>query len=456
MNSVSKTGAAPAGGSAALGNGQWYAEVPRSIRWHTLVGLALILLFFGGFGTWAATAPLASAVIAHGTFVATGNNKIVQHLEGGIIKQILVSEGDRVVAGQPLVRLDKTAALARQRQLFLRRLRLEIEVAALKAQASGADEIKLPKIVLDSTSDAEVRSMIDEQRKNFASSKQKLATDISLSKSDIVSLRHRIEGYRKLYDSLQQQIVLLRKEYDTKKAIYSKGLVRITEVLALQRAIIDAVGSSGRTQGEIDETESQIIRYGKQIEQTKDAYRENALDRLQQAGADLDTVREDGRQAQNVLDRATIDAPVSGIVVRLNYHTSGGVVESGKPILEILPSKVPLIIEVQVRRTDIDSVRVGEVAGVRLIALDRRTTPVLQGEVFYVSADALPTQGGGVPQDVYLARIRLSPEQLARVPGFSPTPGMPAEVLIQTAQRTFFSYLVKPVRDSMSRAFTER
>ncbi len=310
--------------------------------------------------------------------------------------------------------------------------------------------------MLDSTSDAEVRSMIDEQRKNFASSKQKLATDISLSKSDIVSLRHRIEGYRKLYDSLQQQIVLLRKEYDTKKAIYSKGLVRITEVLALQRAIIDAVGSSGRTQGEIDETESQIIRYGKQIEQTKDAYRENALDRLQQAGADLDTVREDGRQAQNVLDRATIDAPVSGIVVRLNYHTSGGVVESGKPILEILPSKVPLIIEVQVRRTDIDSVRVGEVAGVRLIALDRRTTPVLQGEVFYVSADALPTQGGGVPQDVYLARIRLSPEQLARVPGFSPTPGMPAEVLIQTAQRTFFSYLVKPVRDSMSRAFTER
>ena len=434
---------------------QWYAEVPRSIRWHTLIGLALTVLFFGGFGTWAATAPLASAVIAHGTFVATGNNKIVQHLEGGIIKQILVNEGDRVVAGQPLIRLDRTAALARQRQLFLRRLRLEIQVAALKAEGSGADAITLPKIVQENASVAEVRSMIDEQQKNFESSKQKLATDVSLIRSDIASLEPRVEGYRKLKDSLEQQIVLLRREYESKKAIYGKGLVRITEVLALQRAIIDAVGSVGRTQGEIDETEAQIVRYGRQIDDTMDTYKKSVLDQLQQAGADLDTVREDGHEAQNVLDRSTIDAPVDGIVVHLDYHTAGGVIESGKPILEILPSDVPLIIEVQVRRTDIDSVRVGEEAGVRLIALDRRTTPVLHGRVFYVSADALPTQGT-VPQDVYLARIKLPPRELARLPGFSPTPGMPAEVLIQTAQRTFFSYLVKPIKDSMSRAFTER
>ncbi len=455
MRSVSTATGGPPANKAQTHTAEWYAEVPRSIRWHTMFGLALMLLFFGGFGTWAATAPLASAIIAHGTFVATGNNKIVQHLEGGIIKKILVNEGDRVVAGQPLIRLDKTAALARQRQLFLRRLRLEIEVAGLKAEASQADAIELPSIVRDNATDPGIHSMIEEQQKNFESSRQKFFTDVSLIQSDMASLAHRVEGYKKLKESLNQQIALLRKEYTSKKAIYGKGLVRLTEVLALQRAIVDAVGSVGRTQGEIDETESQIIRYRKQIEQTKDAYRENALDRLQKAGADLDTVREDGLQAQNVLDRSTINAPVDGVIVRLYYHTAGGVVESGKPILEILPSAAPLIIEVQVRRTDIDSVRMNEEASVRLIALDRRTTPVLRGKVIYVSADALPTQGS-VPQDVYLARIKLSPQEIARIPGFSPTPGMPAEVLIQTAQRTFFSYLVKPVKDSMSRAFTER
>ena len=206
-------------------------------------------------------------------------------------------------------------------------------------------------------------------------------------------------------------------------------------------------------EGEIDEMNPEhLIR--QEIEQTRATYRANALNRLQQAGADLDRVREDSLQAQNVLERSTIDAPVDGIVVistiiRRRRHRKRQA-DPGDSA-----SAAPLIVEVQVRRTDIDSVHVGEEAGIRLIALDRRTTPVLNGKVFYVSADGMPTKSS-VPQDVYLARIELSPKELARVPEFSPIPGMPVEVLVQTAERTFFSYLVKPVKDSMSRAFTER
>lgn len=140
----------------------------------------------------------------------------------------------------------------------------------------------------------------------------------------------------------------------------------------------------------------------------------------------------------------------------MTYNTPGGVIESGKTIAEILPADAPLIIETKLPRTDIDSVKIGQPATVRLVALNQRTTPVLNGTVYYVSADALPDESELMPQEVYLARVRIPPEEIARVRNFAPTPGMPAEVMIETAERTFFEYLSKPITDSMSRAFREQ
>ena len=177
---------------------------------------------------------------------------------------------------------------------------------------------------------------------------------------------------------------------------------------------------------------------------------------MQVVEAELDGIREQVRTAQEVLNRVDITAPVSGTIVRLYYHTAGGVVESGKAIVEILPSAEPLIIEAQVPRTNIDSVKIGLHATIRLSALNQRTTPVLEGKVFYVSADTITDQNSTAQQEVYLTRISIEPEELLRVPGFSPTPGMPAEIMIQTDERTFVQYLMKPILDSMSRAFRER
>ena len=138
-------------------------------------------------------------------------------------------------------------------------------------------------------------------------------------------------------------------------------------------------------------------------------------------------------------------------------HTAGGVIESGKKILEILPSQAPLIIETQVQSKDIDVVKGGQQATIRLVALNQRTTPVLSGKVFYVSADSLSDATTVVQKrDVYLVRLRIAPEELRRIRGFSPTPGLPVEVMIQTAERTFFDYLTKPIRDSMYRSFLEQ
>ena len=172
--------------------------------------------------------------------------------------------------------------------------------------------------------------------------------------------------------------------------------------------------------------------------------------------AELESIREQVRRAENILERSEVLAPVSGTVVTLHYHTAGGIIESGKAIAEILPTGDPLIIEVSIPRNEIDVVQQGQEATVRLTGLNARTTPILQGEVYYVSADAILDRRQELPQEIYIARVSVSPEQMNRVHGFSPTPGMPAEIMIQTEERTFFQYLMKPVTDSMNRAFREQ
>ncbi|RWN58522.1 HlyD family type I secretion periplasmic adaptor subunit [Mesorhizobium sp.] len=441
---------------AKIEDAQWYGAVPRSIWKQTTAGLLLMAVTFGGFGTWAFTAPLAAAIVAQGSFVATGQNKIIQHLEGGIIKQLLVSEGDHVVTNQPLVLLDETAARAKERQLFFRQARLEAIVARLTAEVHGAETIQFPATITENRDDPEIASIVHSQRLNFEGSRTKMSSEIRLLDQNIGALKFRAGGYEQLLKAVTIQLGLLREEYTGKRTLLDQGLIRATEIKAIQRAIADAEGQMGRLSAEISETGAQVIKHEQEMRQTENAYRQAALDELEGVETELDSIREQSREAQNVLRRATINAPVSGTVVRLFYHTSGGVIESGKSIMEILPANVPLIIEAQVPRTEIDNVKVGQKATVRLVALNARTTPVLNGEVYYVSADSLPDASGPTAKEVYLARVNLPVSELARVPGFVPTPGMPAEILIQTAERTFFSYLSKPIKDSMARAFNER
>lgn len=434
---------------------EWYGQVPRSIRRHALVGLALILAVFGGFGIWAATAPLAAAVISAGSFVATGENKVVQHLEGGIIQEILVNEGDHVIAGQPLIRLDGIAAQVKQRQLFLRQARLEANAARLSAQVGNKPEIDFPRIITDNRSDSDIGSIVDGQVASFRSAQSRVESEVGLLKQNMESLKFRAEGFRRQSTSMSDQLSFLQEEYKGKLKLLNQGLMRKPEVNAIQRAIADAQGQIGRLNAEVAETDAQVEKFRQQIDQTITELNQKALDELQSSQGELDAVREEARQAQNIMRRSMINAPVSGTVVRMYYHTSGGVIESGKKILEILPANVPLIIETQIQRKDIDAVKPGQRATLRLVALNRRTTPVLYGDVYYVSADAL--SDAALPNtEVYLARIRLPAGELARIPGFTATPGMPVEVMIETAERTFLDYLTKPIRESMSRAFTER
>ncbi|UWQ22430.1 HlyD family type I secretion periplasmic adaptor subunit [Jannaschia sp. W003] len=435
---------------------EWYDEVPRSIRGHAKFGIALMVCAFGGFGVWAFQAPLAAAVISQGSFVATGQNKIVQHLEGGIIREILVAEGDRVRTGTPILRLDETAALANERELFLREVRLEATEARLLAEHDGAATVTMPdRLVIAAATDPEVEAIIASQRLNFREARRALEQDVALIERNIEALQIRAGGYRLQLDSHERQLAILGEEQASQQQLLEKGLVRRTQINVIDRTIAEAEGQIGRLEAEIEEIEMVQSRHRTQIDQARSEHRQVALEELQAIQAELDSVREKSRTARNILRRAVVEAPVDGTIVRLLYNTPGGVIESGKPIAEILPTGAPLIVEAKISRNEIDSVELGQIAAVRLVALNQRTTPILEGHVVYVSADAISEKVEGSTLDIYVARIALDGEELSRVSGFTPTPGMPAEVMIQTAERTFAQYLAKPISDSMWRAFKE-
>jgi HlyD family secretion protein len=438
------------------GLAEWYGEVPRSIRFHSVIGLSVLFASFGGFGFWAATAPLSSAIIAQGSFVATGNNKVVQHLEGGIIKDMRVSEGDTVQEGDVLLTLDPTASLSNERMLNLRRLRLEAIVTRLRAEAQGDKSFTLPDIVMAGASDPDVNAIIQSQNVVFRSKQIKLEEQLNLIEKNIKSLHFRFEGYRGQREAFERQLALLTEERDTKERLVQKGIVRKTDLLAIERAMADAMGDIARLSGELNESEAEIAKYRQEAVIALNSNKQAALDALEPAESDLDSVRQQMHEAAGILDRTIIRSPVNGTVVRSYYHTAGGVITTGKPIMEILPAHVPLILEAQVLRTSIDQLHEGQMAAIRLSALNRRTTPVLNGKVFYVSADSIEENAGMSVKDVYIVRVEITEAELARIPGFHPVPGMPADVLIQNSERTFFEYLTKPISDSMSRAFKER
>jgi HlyD family secretion protein len=445
--------------STMTGDQPWHADLPRSTRGATLAGILIIATAVMGFGVWGTTAPIAGAVVASGVFVATGQNKIIQHLEGGVIRDIKVHEGDTVEPGQVLVELDRTTAKAEMQRLFLRNARLTAVDSRLQAQVREENDIHFPPDLLSETRDVEIRNIISAQRLAFTAQRNNLNSDIAGIQDSIKALNERIAGSKIQLEGVKRQIALVQEDIKTKEHLLAAGLVRKPDVLILQRTQANLEGEVGRIMGDIGDAKERIARAVEQINGVRKTAIKTAVEQMHEVRGELVDVRERMLSAKGVLDRTTIRAPVKGVVVKLRFHTRGGVVEPGKPIMELLPLDEPLVIEARVRPQDIDSVKHGQEAMVRLTALSRRVTPMVSGDVIYLSADTVAdekkSQQTG-PSDIYVVRVRLHNKEVAAIHGFNPTPGMPAEVFIKTSERTFFQYLMKPIEDSMSRAFRER
>ncbi len=436
----------------------WYADVPRNPRLAKLAGVGIMALTIMGFGVWGNTAPIAGAVISNGIFVTSGQNKTIQHLEGGVIREIKVREGDVVQPGQLLVQLDETAARADMRRLLLRQTRLEAIMARLTAEAAGKTDFVVPAKLLALTRDADMAEVVQAQRITFDARQSNMANEITMHQRSIDALDEKIAGSNKQLVSVHQQISLLQQELAGKQELLARGYIRKPEVLLLQRNQANLQGELGRIGGDVGDARERIARTHEQIEGVRRTAVRAAVEQMHEAGAELNDVRERLRTASGILDRARIVAPVKGTVVKLRYHTPGGVIEPGKNIMEIVSMQDELIIEARVRPQDIDKIKHSQTAVVRLTALNQRTTPMVNGKVIYISADALPDdKQRNVPNvtDFYVVRVRLDHMSYPGLLGFEPTAGMPAEVYVQTTDRTFFEYLMQPLKDSMSRAFRE-
>jgi len=439
----------------------WYDSISRSSRRASLWGALLLVAFMAVFGFWAGVALISGAIVTAGSFVATGENKIIQHPDGGVIRDIKVREGDRVEAGQILIELDDTAPKAELRRLVLREARLEAMRIRLQAEAMRKDELQWPDAMKAYLDDPEMASMLEVQMSTFVARQSNIQSEVASLQESINALVQRIDAGKIQIMNVERQVALYSEEIDSKSQLANSGLIRKSELLTLQRAHAGSNGEIARLLGEVGDARDRISRAKEQINGVYSMAVKTAMEQLHETLGELQDVRERIRTAQAVLNRIQIVAPVRGVVVKMRYHTSGGVVEPGRSILDLLPVDENLLIEVRVRPQDIDHVRVSQEATIRLNFMNARSTPMLTGTVIYVSADAVPDRAGfnasldGTNRDVYLARVRLDQSESSKIPGFRAMAGMPVEVFIRTGDRTFFEYLTKPVVDSFQRAFRE-
>ena len=433
----------------------WHAGVPTSGRAASLSGYLILFSALFGFAVWARLAPMDGAVIASGNFVVIGQNKVIQHLEGGIIKDILVREGQEVKKGETLMRLDNTAAKARLQRLIIRNYQLLIIQARLQAEARHNKKFTLPKVLIPVAKNNNIKSIFRGQTFIFDVHRDKLATEVEIFEREIGSYRERVKGAKLQLSSIKRQKKLIEEEMWGKISLLNKGLLRKSEVLALKRAQARFQGEGGRILALLGDGQQRIAKANRQILRVRTVAVQKAVEEMHKMEAERQDVRERIRAARDVLKRIEIKAPVGGVVIKMKYHTPGGVIEPGKFILELLPISSSLIIQAHIRPQDINNVKMGQEANIRLTALSSRVTPMVSGRVVYVSADTLSDDQKSSSQDVYVARVALDPDNIVDLKGFKPTPGMPAEIYIKTGERTFFEYLLQPVFDSMSRAFRE-
>lgn len=448
---------APAGFGAALALPQAAAPAGPArppTRFATIFGLAALTLFLGGFGAWSTLAPLSEAAAGPGVIKVEGNRRTIQHLEGGIVREILVRDGDRVRAGDVLMRLDDVAAGAQFQALDAQRLFLVAQDARLSAELASAPIVTWPEELLARRNDPRVADALTGQTALFIARRTAFESNQQVLAARVDQLRASTESARSQLASQERQMALIREEMRGVAELLRLGLERRPRLLALQRAEASLVGNRDDIIGQIQRNEASIAETEAQMRAQDDMRRSEYSKEQREVRDRIAEVDERLRQARDVASRRDILAPVSGAVLNLRFFTVGGVVRPGDPVLDIVPSDDRLIAEVQVSPTDIDVVHPGLLAEVRLPAFKQRLVPYLHGKVTFVSADAVFDERTRTSH--YRANVAIDDDQLARLQGVELTPGMPVEVMILVGERTFWQYITQPLRDSFARAFREQ
>ncbi len=432
----------PAGGTLDLG-----------IRKYVFVGVSVAATVFGGLLLWSLFAPIDGAVIASGVVTVESNKKTVQHLEGGIVDKILVTEGQAVTKGQLLIRLDDTVTKANLAVVRDQLIELSAREGRLRAERDGAAEIDWPHFLHQIWDEPDVRDVTDGQHNLFRVRRETRHEELALLNKRIRQLGDEIDGLNAQVKSKQNQIQIIREELNGLRLLHQKGHVPITRILLLEREAEQLLGDKGAHIAEIARANNRIGEAGIEINRLHSAFQEEVIAELRDIKVQVQERLEEKITAEDTLRRLDVLAPQSGYVLELQIHTQGGVVQAGQPIMYIVPKNDELVVEVNVEPKDIDNVTLHSPARIRFSSFNQRTTPEIEGRVTRVSNDLISDQEQQT--SYYRVRIGIEDEEIARLNGLELLPGMPTEAFIRTGERSALSYLLKPLTDAFSRSMKE-
>jgi membrane fusion protein, type I secretion system len=423
-----------------------------NIRVPARLGNATMLLFVAVFGGWGYFAVLDGGAIAPGVINPDSGKKTIQHLEGGIIAEIRVREGEAVTIGQPLVVLESTQARAAHDSLVQQRWSLLARRARLDAENAGRNQIEWPSELL--SGDQQIRSIVEKQQELLDARRLTYETRKNVLAQRIEQLTQQIMGNEAQVESMSRQIDFVSEELVAKEYLVRRGLVVKPEALRLKRVDAELSGKRGEHLAAIARLRQQIGETNLEIVSVDAERADQIANDGEKVRADLTDVTEKLRASADVLQRTVVVAPASGTVVDVKFKTVGGVVQRGEPIMSIVPSEDELIIEGRLTPLDRKAVHSGLQARIHLSAYSSRLVPKIPGTVRTVSADRLIDDT--THQPYYLVRVAVGRQTLERLaPTINLIPGMPVEVLIVTERRTMFDYIFKPFQDAIWRSFRE-
>ncbi|WP_111412554.1 HlyD family type I secretion periplasmic adaptor subunit [Billgrantia lactosivorans] len=427
--------------------------LPIDGRRYRQLGLLILLVAFGGFGGWALAANLAIAVVAPGKVSVASYKKTVQHYEGGIVQEIRVADGDQVDAGDVLVVLDNTRAAS---QLQLARTQYLINRASevrLTAELAEEASVTFPEELLESDSQR-VNEVLAVQHGLFFSRRQSLQSTLETLDQQTRQYEEQREGLESLVEYNRQQIASLREEASDLRGLFERGHGDRQRLRELERDILELEGETAQQQSVIARIEAQISENSLQQQIRRQEFQAEAGEQLREVQERISDAEERITALSDEVRRTTVTAPVAGTVVGLELHTLGAVVGAGDPILDIVPNDEGFVVEARVPVSDVDSLYAGQPAEIRFSAFNQGLTHAVAGEVIHVSADSFEDESTG--RDYYRARVRVTGEGREEMTSdMRLLAGMPAEVMIHTGERTFASYLIKPIGDVLARAMRD-
>lgn len=416
-------------------------------------GLIIIAITFGGIGSWAALAPLSGAVVAQGIVKVDDNRKTVQHMEGGIVREIRVSDGDHVQVGDTLLVVGNESVDASVDVLGGQLLAEQIRLARLEAERAMGDTIQFPAHVVDQAGDQDVAARMRREQSFFDTRRDNLNTQIALLEDQERQVEAEVAGLAQEATAMREAQSHMREEINAALELEKKQYVQRVEILRMQRSLQDYLGREGEHVADIARARQKLVDLQIQATSLKSNYVETAASDLTLAQAKIFDLEERIRPSLDAERRQQIRAPISGTVVGLKVFTVGGVVAPREPVLDIVPDETPLIVEVFLDVNSIDEVQAGMDADVRLTAYKSRTTPDLLGKVTYVSADRLTNPE--TQESYYIAHVVLDPASLRGAGDIRLTPGMAADVFIRTRVRTALDYLLDPMTSFVRKSFRD-